>query len=165
MADESPRLALPFLAAGQAQKEATHNEALQRIDLAVQPAVTAIATTPPANPAEGQAWIVGAAATGAWAGRGGQVAGWTGGGWRYLLPFEGFRAWLVDERLTARFVGGTWVTGEVRARRVLVNGVPVLGARQPSVADPTGGAIVDAQARAAVAAVLSALRAHGLIAS
>lgn len=35
----TPRLALPLLQPGQAQKEMYHNEALARLDLAVQPAV------------------------------------------------------------------------------------------------------------------------------
>jgi hypothetical protein len=38
----SARLALPLLAAGQAGKEVTHNEALTRLDMLVQPAVAGI---------------------------------------------------------------------------------------------------------------------------
>ena len=37
--DSTARLALPFLAPGQAQKELYHNEALSRLDLLVQTVV------------------------------------------------------------------------------------------------------------------------------
>ena len=92
--ERSPRLALPLLQPGQAQKEQDHNEALARLDLAVQPAVQAVALdTPPATPGEGQCWIVGAAPSGDWSGRAGMLAGWSAGGWRYIAPVEGMVAW------------------------------------------------------------------------
>ena len=76
MQDQSPRLALPFLLPSQAQKHVTHNEALSRLDIAVQLAVEGIAAeTPPALPAEGQVWALGPAPTGAWAGQGGDARG------------------------------------------------------------------------------------------
>jgi hypothetical protein len=46
---------------------------------------------------------------------------------------------------------------------VLVDGVKVVGARQPAIADPTGGTSVDGEARDTLRAVLAALRGHGLI--
>lgn len=166
MNEVSARLGLPLLAAGQAQKEVTHNEALALLDLVVAAGVEAVGLdVPPADPAPGQVWIVGPAPSGAWTGRAGSMAGWTGGGWRFVAPFEGLRVWVAPERLEARFTGGAWVTGEVRASRVLVDGAPVLGARQPAIDAPEGGPVVDAEARAGVAAVLAAMRAHGLIAS
>ena len=165
MGEASARLELPFLAVGQAQKEVTHNEALAVLDLAVQATVEAVGlNTPPAAPAEGQAWIVGPAPTGAWAGRADALAGWTGGGWRFVPAREGMAAWVANSGVSARFHGGSWVTGEVSARRVVIDGVPVLGARRPAIAAPVGGGAPDAEARAAIAAVLEALRAHGLIA-
>jgi hypothetical protein len=42
--------------------------------------------------------------------------------------------------------------------------VKVVGARESAIASPSGGANVDPEARAAIAAMLAALRAHGLIA-
>ena len=39
----------------------------------------------------------------------------------------------------------------------------VLGAPQPAIPDATGGTTADSESRAAIAAILSALRAHGLI--
>jgi hypothetical protein len=163
--DRTPRLGLPLLATGQAQKELTHNEALALLDLAVGSAVTAVGpNAPPAAPAIGQAWIVGTAPVGDWIGHAGAVAGWTAAGWRFVAPFEGLSVWIVAEKLHARYVAGAWVRGEVRAERVLVGGVAVLGAQEPAIAGTGGGTVVDMEARAVLDRVLGALRAHGLIA-
>lgn len=52
--DQTPRFALPHLYPGQTQKEWFHNEALQRIDVLLCPAVDGPAmTSPPASPAVG----------------------------------------------------------------------------------------------------------------
>ncbi len=62
----SPRLSLAFLSAGQAQKEITHNEALQSLDILVSAAVEeAPRATPPVSPTIGSCYIVGSAPTGA----------------------------------------------------------------------------------------------------
>ncbi|WP_367112966.1 DUF2793 domain-containing protein [Sphingomonas sp.] len=84
MTDPTHRLALPLLEPGQAQKEFFHNEALTRLDIAVQGAATGPADTPPAVPRPGQCWIVGATPTGDWIGHAHAVAGWTDAGWRFL---------------------------------------------------------------------------------
>jgi hypothetical protein len=44
-----------------------------------------------------------------------------------------------------------------------VAGVQVVEAQQPAVPDATGGATIDTEARAAINALLAALRIHGLI--
>lgn len=102
----TPRLALPLLAAGQAQKEMSHNEALMRIDLSLHGSVAGFAANiPPASPAAGQCWILGAAPTGAWAGHPHEIAGWTEGGWRFLAPCEGARLWVSEADGFALFSG------------------------------------------------------------
>ncbi len=94
MAETTDRLALPLLAAGQAQKEIFHNEALTFVDLLLQGAVEDHdVDDPPASPAAGQCWTVGASPSGDWTGRAGQVAGWTTGGWRFVLPRAGMTFW------------------------------------------------------------------------
>lgn len=45
-----------------------------------------------------------------------------------------------------------------------VDGVKVVGAQEGAITDPTGGSTIDSQARTAIGSILSALRAHGLIA-
>jgi hypothetical protein len=163
MTETSARLALPLLVEGQAQKEMFHNEALARLDLLVQASAEGLgATVPPATPLPGQCWILGAVPQGAWAGHGGEVAGWTQGGWRFVAPREGMRLWLGEAAGFAAFSAGTWRSGEAHGR-LLVDGAQVVGSRRPGIAEPNGGSTVDGEARAAIVAVLEALRGHGLI--
>lgn len=164
MSDETtPRLTLPLLHAGQAQKEMSHNEALARLDLVTQAAVLDVdLNTPPDEPAAGDAWIVGDDPNGAWTGRPGAIAGWTGGGWRFADPWEGMRAWVAARGACALFSDGGWTVGALHGR-LLVEGVQVIGPRAAPIADPVGGATVDGEARATLAALLEALREHGLI--
>jgi uncharacterized protein DUF2793 len=87
-------LALPYLAAAQAQKHVTVNEALDHIDGLVQLSViSATLTAPPASPVEGDRYIVAAVATGAWAGWEDSVAHFSGGAWLRLVPQTGWIAW------------------------------------------------------------------------
>ena len=162
--DYSPRFALPFLVPGQAQKEFFHNEALQRIDFLLCPVVEeAPRQVPPASPVIGQAFVVAAAATGLWAGHDGEIAGFSEGGWRFVAAIDGMS--LIDrsngETLVRR--GGSWEPGVVRAREIRVNAQKVVGARQPAIAAPTGGTTIDDAGRTAIAAMLVAMKAHGLI--
>jgi hypothetical protein len=164
MSEQSPRFQLPFLIPGQAQKEHFHNEALVRIDLALHPAVEAAALDePPAAPEEGQCWIVGAAATGAWTGQEGRLAMWTGGGWRFVAPLEGMSVWDKSAELPLRSTGSAWNGGEIACASVRIGGQQVVGERQPAVPSPSGGTVIDAEARAAINAVVATLMSHGLI--
>lgn len=166
MALASSRFGLPFLAAGQAQKELTHNEALALIDAGLCPAVEAAGIeTPPGAPEPGQCWIVGASPTGSWADAAGAIACWTAGGWRFLPACEGLKVWRKDVRLWAVREAGGWVTGDGRAARIVVDDIQVVGAQGAAIAGPSGGATVDAEARAAIAAIIDRLAAHGLIAA
>jgi hypothetical protein len=73
----------------------------------------------------------------------------------------------VIERGTAlswRFLEGAWERGVCRACEVRIDGHKVLGAQQPAIPTPSGGATVDVEGRATLVAVLEALRQHGLIA-
>lgn len=149
---------------GQAQKELAHNEALAMIDLAVQAGVEAAGLDlPPADPLPGRCWIVGAAPVGAWEGAAGAIAGWGVNGWRVVRPREGLRAWVADRRLWGVYSDGAWRIGIVDAGTIRIGGVQVVGERLAAVPAPAGGALIDAEARAAIDAVLARLREHGLI--
>src|SRR5690606_35888596 len=79
--DASARLALPFTAPQQAQRHLTFNELVRALDLLVQPAVLSrTSATPPGSPADGDSYIVGTGASGAWAGKDGQFACFVDGG-------------------------------------------------------------------------------------
>lgn len=162
--DGTGRFGMPRLVAGQAQKEVTHNEALACLDMLLHPAVeTMLLAVPPGAPAIGAAWIIAAGAEGQWVGKSGQLACWTDGGWRFSVPVAGMAVWVIDHGLHARWTGSAWSTGPWPTAGVTCDGVQVVGARQPAITAPTGGTTVDAEARAALSAVLNALRNHGLI--
>jgi hypothetical protein len=163
--DQTARFALPQLSPGQAQKEWYHNEALQRIDMLLSAAVEGSAlAAPPAGPPAGACYLVASGASGAWAGHDGALATFTDGGWRFVAPIEGAR---VLDRASGQVVlrrNGNWEAGIIRAQEVCINGVNVLRDRQPAILDPTGGSVIDAQCRTAVANIIATLRTHGLIA-
>jgi hypothetical protein len=160
------RLKLPLLAVAQAQKEVTHNEALALIDMYLQPNVESVGlNTAPASPIPGQCWIVGSAPTGAWVGQGNAIAAWTGGGWRFATATEGMQFWSRADNCSVRKTSFAWVIGQLTAATLSVAGQQVVGTRQAAVAGPSGGATIDSEARAAINALLTALRTHGLIAA
>lgn len=162
---QSDRLALPLLAAGQAQKELTHNEALSRLDMIVQLTVeSADLTVPPVTPLNGQCWIVATGGTGAWSGKDGAIVAWTANGWLFATPKAGWRGWVRDRGNNLRFIGSSWIDDPVRADGLYLGGARVLTTRQSAIPTPVGGSVHDDEARTAISAILSALRAHGLIA-
>jgi hypothetical protein len=162
----TPRLSLDFLSVGQSQKEFLHNEALQTLDLLVCGAVEELPrATPPATPAPGDCYLVAEAATGAWTGQSGCVAGWTEGGWRFIAAKDGMRMFVRSAGVFALFRAGAWEIGAVRGSSVIIADQQVVGSRLAAITSPSGGTTVDSQARTAIGAILTALRTHGLIES
>ncbi len=161
---QTPRLSLPYILSNQSQKEVTHNLALNALDTWVGPVIEDNGlTAPPADPLDGGLWVAANAATGAWLGEDGKIAQWIGGAWVFHTPYEGFRAWLKPAGMEIRFEGSVWRVGKVTANQVLVSGVQVLGGQQPAILNPSGGSIIDTEARSAINDILAALQAHGLI--
>jgi hypothetical protein len=159
------RLQLPFLSAGQAQKEFTHNEALQALDTLVAGAVEEEPLQdPPSEPAVGSAYILGDAPTGDWAGKPQFIAAYSSGGWRLTPPVEGMSLYVKSTARWANYRSGAWEAGIVRASSLLIEGQQVIGGRASAIADPSGGSTIDAEARDAVDLILAAMRQHGLIA-
>ena len=166
MAELSDRLALPLLSAGQAQKELYHNEALATLDLLGHAAVEDHGiNTPPSTPSAGQCWIVGTSPTGAWAGHANALAGWTGGGWRFVTPRAGMVVWDIGAGYSLHHDGSGWVNGALSVSSLNIGGIQVVGNQSAAIPAPTGGSVVDVEARAAMAMILDALRTHGLIAT
>src|SRR5690349_1068328 len=98
--DATPRLSLPYLAAGQAQKHVTLNEALARLDGLVQTAVESRTTdAQPGSPADGELYIMTAAASGsAWGGKAhGALMRFEARAWAQLTASEGHIAWVKDD--------------------------------------------------------------------
>jgi Protein of unknown function (DUF2793) len=136
------------------------------IDALAHPALESRSlTAPPAAPLPGQIWLVGAAATGDWLGKAGQLVIWTSGGWRFIQPKTGMMLWSKVDAVFIHFTGVGWAIGSWPVQQLMVAGQKVISDRQPAIADPIGGAVLDSQARAAISYILNAMRAHGLIAT
>jgi hypothetical protein len=165
MTELTSRYGLPMLASGQAQKEITHNEALLLLDALAHPAIESRSlTAPPISPQAGQAWLIAAAPTGEWLDKAGQLAVWTSGGWRYIVPRTGMMLWSKADGVFIHYNGAVWLVGSWPVQQLTVGGQKVVATRQPAIADPAGGTPLDTQARAAIINILNAMRAHGLIA-
>jgi hypothetical protein len=105
----TPHLALPLLAAAQAQKHVTHNEALVFLDALVHLAVKERGrSAPPGAPADGDRYLVGDGATGAFAGHEGSIALFDLGAWRFFSPNPGWRAYVEAEHDVIVFDGAQW---------------------------------------------------------
>lgn len=104
----STLLQMPYMAAAQAQKHITHNEALERLDAVVQLVVQSFSETqPPAAPEEGQIWCIGLGGVNEWATHDGELAVWANGGWLFIVPHAGWRA--VQGTELRVFDGAAWV--------------------------------------------------------
>ncbi len=108
---DSPHLALPYLAAAQAQKHVTVNESLSLLDGLIHLAVTSrAAATPPATPIDGDRYLIATSPTAEWTGHAGQLALRMEGAWRFLAPREGWRMWVADENALLIYDGAAWIT-------------------------------------------------------
>lgn len=107
----TPIKGLPELSVSQASKEATHNEGLRGAEQGADFYVVKDKdlTAPPGSPAAGDAYIVAASATGAWASQDGKIAWYLSSSWNFITPREGTRAYLQDENAEYAHDGAAWV--------------------------------------------------------
>lgn len=104
----TPTLAMPYIVSSQAQKEVTHNDALNDLDFLAQAGVLdKDLNTPPASPANGDSYIIGPSPTGAWSGAAGKLAGFYSG-WRIKTPLEGWLCWVRDDDRLLYYSGTAW---------------------------------------------------------
>ena len=163
--DQSARFQIPFLAAGQVQKELTHNEAVERIGMLLCPIVEGLPQAdPPASPDIGSCYLVGDGAPGEWQGEDGAIACFTAAGWRFVAPIEGLSVVAKSSGEALQWRSGEWEAGIARCSEVRIGGQTVLRERQPAIPNPANGSVIDSECRTALEGVLSALRAHGMIA-
>lgn len=112
---------------------------------------------PPASPAPGDCYVIGSAPTGDWAGQAKALAGYTEGGWRFVAAIAGMQVLDRSQNCLAAYDGTVWSIGDLKAKKLSVDGVKVVGGQAPAIANHASDATVNA--------ILSALRGHGLIAS
>lgn len=109
---DTTRFELPLLQASQAQKHVTVNEALTRIDGLLQLTLKSVSlNTPPLTPQDGEAYGVSLASVNDWAGQEGAIALYVNGGWTFVPPTLGMRAYIVDQNGWAGHDGTSWVLG------------------------------------------------------
>jgi hypothetical protein len=101
-------------------------------------------TTPPATPADGQAWLIGTGATGAWAGHDGTIAMRQAGQWLFATARDGIHLLNRSSGQWMSRIAGTWHAPAA-----------------PTA--PSGGSVVDTEARSALAALVTALRTAGVL--
>jgi Protein of unknown function (DUF2793) len=107
-------LALPYLAASQAQKHVTLNDALTLLDGTIHLSVISrVIATPPATPLDGDRYLIAAGPTGLWVGHAGHIAFRVAGAWRFLVPRTGWRMWVEAEALLVIYNGTVWVSSAV----------------------------------------------------
>ena len=106
---ETSQFKLPLVAAAQAQKHVTVNEGFARLDAMAQMRLQSVSeTVPPVAAADGDAFAVPLGAVNTWDGHSGEVALFANGGWVFLTPLQGWRAWVVDAGTKAVFDGDDW---------------------------------------------------------
>lgn len=141
----TPRFGLPFLFAGQAQKEFSVNEAHALADMLLHPSILAEQDVPPVSPVDGESWLVGPNASGEWLGHEGQLASRQAGNWVFVTPVNGMAVF--DQATgTYRYYRDGWQSAA-------------------TVSAPQGGSTVDSEARAAIAGLIAALAAAGILPS
>ncbi|MFZ9738684.1 MAG: DUF2793 domain-containing protein [Prochlorotrichaceae cyanobacterium] len=104
----TPKVGLQILTESQEDKELTVNANSYTLDALIN-GVLAQQTTPPGSPAAGDAYIVSATATGAWAGQENKIAYWFNGGWSFISPAAGLSLFVLGSTATAYFNGSAWV--------------------------------------------------------
>jgi uncharacterized protein DUF2793 len=111
---KTAQLDLPLVMPAQAQKHVTVNEALARLDAAAQlRVISSVLAAPPAAATDGASYLVPPGASGEWSARAGEIAVWSNGGWTYLAPRAGWRAWDESRAGHQMFDGSGWVPDAV----------------------------------------------------
>ena len=145
----TPTFGLPDWAAAQATPWLTENQVKRIIEAAARGIIEDNdLSAPPGSCADGACYLVAGTGTGAWAGEDGRMAIAVGtnaaSGWYFVtVAAEGVRLYVRDEDLT-QFYRGSWF-------------VPT------TIADASGGATIDSQARTAINSLLAWARSAGHI--
>lgn len=136
-------ISLPLLFSGQAQKEFFLNQALAMLDAVIVWSVEDTMDAPPPNTQEGHCYLVSSNASGDWQGHDDEIAVRIGGAWQFISPVNGMDVF--DRTLGQKlFFRTSWEAAAVPQ-------------------EPTGGAVVDNEARAAIVEILNSLQNLGIL--
>ena len=103
-------LGLTEISVSQANKYATHNQALREIEARSVRVLSRNTTAQPGSPSDGDAYIVPTGATGTnWLGNDGTIANYTNSIWYFYTPVEGATVDVIDEDIKVRYSGSDWV--------------------------------------------------------
>lgn len=103
------RLKLPLLYSGQAQKEITHNEALNLLDILVNPIAQEInINSPPDNPKSGHLYIIGLEPTREFKDHKNKIAQRLESSWRFIKPHKWLEVIDNKDGTKYRFNGKGW---------------------------------------------------------
>jgi hypothetical protein len=103
------KLGIPYMETSQAQKEVTFNEAMDLLDFYLARTVLSILATPPAAPTNGDAYIIGTNASGAWSGKDNIIANFVNGAWAYYPPVKGLSFTNQSTNQLLIYNGTAWV--------------------------------------------------------
>jgi len=140
----TPNYSLPYLFAGQSQKEFFVNQAHMLLDTLVHTTIIGQSAVAPASPDDGDTWLIAASPSGDWTGQEGNIATFTGTGWLFIHPRVGMRAFDQQTGQTLLF-DNNWQTAEAPSQ-------------------PQSGATIDVEARQTIAEIISELRNLGIFA-
>jgi hypothetical protein len=142
MTDTTPRVGAPLLAAAQAQKHVTHNEALYQFDAFLCARfLDRTLSAPPGSPADGDTYLVATGGSGLWTGQDGAIAYCADGDWRFYPPFGGLVAYVANESKLIVYTGSAWVD---YSSLIALEDVPMLGVN--TTADSTNKLAVQSNA-------------------
>ena len=134
---------LPLLFTGQAQKEFFLNRSFAILDALTLQLIEAMQDAPPTDPIDGSSYLVGTSPTGEWAGYAEHLALRIGESWHFVSPAEGMELYDRSGQVKRHYASG-WSA-----------------ALPPS--SPTGGAVIDVEARSAISELVSTLQAAGIL--
>lgn len=134
---------LPLLFAGQAQKEFFLNQSATLIDIMLKGVVEDSVSAPPSDPTDNSCYRVTATASGEWEGHEDAIAVRIGGAWEMIEPFRGMRFYDAMRGTLLHFDSQWRMAGEALF--------------------PTGGTIIDTEARLAISKIIEALRETGIL--
>jgi hypothetical protein len=110
MSAETPRLKFQPIPEGIQVTADTWAEALNRIDAFCDLYLLGqFANTPPASPADGDAYLTGGAPGGAWTNQAYKIASCLDGQWRFYTPFNGLRAYVAPSGGFIVYLNGQWL--------------------------------------------------------